>query len=84
MAVANEKRPARIPASFLLPVFTERKAMTHRTLSNYYKHKAGIPINGNALGALLEKGLVKKVQWKWECVDLATVKSKLNTNSEAS
>ena len=57
--------------------------MTHRTLSNYHKHKAGIPINGNALGALLEKGLLKKVQGKWECVDLATVTSRLSTTTNA-
>ena len=58
--------------------------LTHRTLSNYYKHKAGIPINGNALGALLEKGLVRKVEGQWKCVDLATVKSGVSTNTEAS
>lgn len=58
--------------------------MTHRTLSNYHKLKAGIPINGNALGALLEKGLVVKVNGQWVCVDFATVTTKLNTNSEDS
>ena len=57
--------------------------MTHRTLSNYHKLKVGIPINGNALGALLEKGLVVKVNGQWGCVDLATVKSGVSTNSEA-
>jgi len=39
--------------------------LTHKTLTSLAKVRDGLPLNGNALGALLEKGLVVRSEGQW-------------------